>query len=366
MKKEEFLTLIVYGVMIAIAIFVGVNIIAPAFVTLGINGISQYGYAIVTIFGAFIINVISLEVGHILGALAGGYAINTVNFLGLAFVRTKEGFKIRFQAYEGLTGETTVTPRAKKIRPRLFLWGGLIVYFIEILLCLVIAYGFFNELQWGRYASIIIIAVGGMLMIYNFMPFKLDTVTDGYRLATLTTTQGNAAYVELQRIEKAYKEGKDPQPFQVGKDLNNLTIQIYFHKIYQALVDEDYQTAEKDLKLVSTSPRLGETLQQKIFIIQTFIYFMKAKPTAAKTYYYKLDSKQRKYLSNDTNMITLSTYLYVAGMIEESFSEASYTFERQHISIKKIHESGRKAAESILFNRVLKLVKKKNSSWRFS
>lgn len=366
MKKEEFTTLIVYGVMIAIAIFVGVNIIAPAFITLGITGIAQYGYAIATIFGAFLINVISLELGHVLGAIAGGYAINTVNFLGLAFVRSKNGFRLRFQPYEGLTGETIVTPKATKIRPRLFLWGGLFIYLIEIVVALFVAYGLFNELQWGRYAAIVVIAVGGMLMIYNFMPFKLDTVTDGYRLATLTTTQGNAAYLELQRIEKAYKEGKDPQPFQVGKDLNNLNIQIYFHKIYQALVDEDYQTAAKDLKFVSTSPRLGESLQQKILILNTFIYFMKATPKAASTHYYKLDSKLRKYLSNDMNMITLTAYLYVAGMIEASFSEVSYTIERQHIAIKKIHESGRKAAESILFNRVLKMVKKKNPSWRFS
>jgi len=366
MKKEELTTLAVYAVMIAIAIFVGVNIIAPAFLRLGITGISQYGYAIVTIFGAFIINVVALELGHVLGALLGGYAINTVNILGLGFVRSKEGFRIKLQPYEGLTGETTVTPKAKKIKPRLFLWGGLFVYLIEIILALVVAYGLFNELQWGRYASIVVVAVGGMLMIYNFMPFKLDTVTDGYRLATLTTTQGNAAYVELQRIEKAYKEGKDPQPFQVGKDLNNLTIQIYFHKIYQALVDEDYARAAKDLKLVLTSPRLGETLQQKIFVLQTFIYFMEAKPKTASTYYYKLDSKQRKYLSHDANMITLTTYLFVSGLIEESYSEASYTFERQHVAIKKIHESGRKAAESILFNRVLKLVKKKNPTWRFS
>ncbi len=366
MKKEELTTLVVYGVMIAIAIFVGVNIIAPAFTTLGITGIAQYGYAIVTIFGAFIINVISLELGHILGALAGGYSINTVNFLGLAFVRTKTGFRVRFQPYEGLTGETTVTPKAKKIRPRLFLWGGLVIYLLEIILALFIAYGLFGEMQWGRYAAIVVVAVGGMLMIYNFMPFKLDTVTDGYRLATLTTSEGNAAYLELQRIEKAYKEGKNPQPFQVSQDLNNLTIQIYFHKIYQALVDEDYETAEKDLKYISTSPRLGENLQQKILMIKTFIYFMRVKPKTASTFYYKLDSKQRKYLSNDTNMITLTTYLYVAGMIEESYSEASYTFERQHVAIKKIHESGRKAAESILFDRVLKMVKKKNPGWRFS
>jgi hypothetical protein len=57
--------------------------------------------------------------------------------------------------------------------------------------------------------------------------------------------------------------------------------------------------------------------------------------------------------------------LYVAGLIEESYSEATYTMERQVVSLKKIQESGRKAAEAILFDRMLKLVKKKHPSWRF-
>jgi hypothetical protein len=365
MKKEDFLTLIVYGMMVAIAIFVGVNIIAPAFVILGITGISQYVYATITIFFAFLINVILLELGHILGALAGGYRIQTVNVLGLAFVFSPRGFKVRLQTYEGLTGETIVVPKAKKVKPKLYLWGGLLVYIAEIFFAFVIGYGFFDQSQWGRYASVVVIAVGGMLMIYNFMPFKLDTVTDGYKLATLTSSKGNDAYIELQRIENMYKLGKSPKPFKVFKELNNLNVQIYFHKIYQAMVDEAYAEAKVDLKKLSESPRLGETLQQKIFILLTYITFLEKKPKAAANYFYELSSKQRKYLSNDTNMSTLSTYLYVAGLIEESYSEATYTFERQSISIKKIQESGRKAAETILFDRVLKLVKKKHPTWRF-
>jgi hypothetical protein len=212
---------------------------------------------------------------------------------------------------------------------------------------------------------VVVIAVGGMLMIYNFMPFKLDTVTDGYKLATLTTAKGNDVYEELQRIEKMYKLGKSPKPFKVFKELNNLNVQIYFHKIYQAMVDEAYKEAIDDLNKLAASPRLGETLQQKIFILQTYIAFIENKPKAASNFFYELSSKQRKYLSNDNNMLTLSTYLYVAGLIEESYSEATYTFERQAVSIKKIQESGRKAAEAILFDRVLKLVKKKHPTWRF-
>jgi hypothetical protein len=365
MKKESLFTLIVYGMMVAIAIFVGVNIIAPAFITMAITGIDQYVYATITIFFAFLINVILLEVGHILGALAGGYRIQTVNVLGLAFVFSPQGLSLRLQPYEGLTGETVVIPKAKKLRPKLFLWGGLIVYVVEMILAFIIGYGLFDQNQWGRYASVVVIAVGGMLMIYNFMPFKLDTVTDGYKLATLTTAKGNDAYEELQRIEKMYKLGKSPKPFKVFQEVNNLNVQIYFHKIYQAMVDEAYEEAGSDLKKLSESPRLGETLQQKIFILQTYISFMETNSKASSTYFYSLSSKQRKYLSNDTNMSTLSTYLFVAGLIEESYSEATYTFERQSISIKKIQESGRKAAETILFDRVLKLVKRKHPSWRF-
>jgi hypothetical protein len=365
MKKEDILTLIVYAMMVAIAIFVGVNIIAPAFVTLGITGFSQYVYASITIFFAFLINVILLELGHILGALAGGYRIQTVNILGLAFIFSPQGLRLRFQAYEGLTGETIVVPKSKKLKPKLFLWGGLLMYVVELVFAFVIAYGFFNSDQWGQYASIVVVAVGGMLMIYNFMPFKLDTVTDGYKLATLTTTKGNDAYEELQRIEKMYKLGKSPKPFKVFKEFNNLNVQIYFHKIYQAIVDEDYDEASADLKKILASPRLGDTLQQKIFVLQTYIAFVEKKPKTAGPLFYGLSSKQRKYLSNDTNMSTLSTYLYVAGLIEASHSEAMYTFERQAVALKKIQESGRKAAEAILFDRVLKLVKKKHPTWRF-
>jgi len=365
MKKEDIYTVIVYAMMVAIAIFVGVNIIAPAFVTLGITGVSQYVYATITIFFAFLINVILLELGHILGALVGGYSIQTVNFLGLALIFSPKGLRLRLQPYEGLTGETIVVPRAKKLKPKLFLWGGLWMYVIEMVLAIVIGYGLFDQSQWGRYASVVVIAVGGMLMIYNFMPFKLDTVTDGYKIATLTTAKGNDAYEELQRIEKMYKLGKSPKPFNVFKELNNLNVQIYFHKIYQAMVDEAYDEAKADLKKLAASPRLGETLQQKIFVLQTYIAFIEKKPKAAGSFFHELSSKQRKYLSNDTNMSTLSTYLYVAGLIEQSNSEATYTMERQVVSLKKIQESGRKAAEAILFDRMLKLVKKKHPSWRF-
>lgn len=364
MKKEDLLTLLVYAVMVAIAIFVGVNIIAPAFVTLGIAGANQYLYAITTILAGFLINVILLEVGHMLGALAGGYAIKSVNILGLAFYEEDRQFKLGIRPFEGLTGETIVTPLKKKVFPKRFLLGGLMTFLFEMVGGLLIAYLVFQPEQWLRYATVVTIAIGGMLMIYNFMPFKLDTITDGYRLATLTTAKGSAAQEELQRIEKAYKEGRSPKPFKTFKELNTVSIQIYFHKIYQAIVDEDYAAAQKDLQLLQAYPRLSEVMQQKVMILMTYLYFQEKTLKSSSKYFYALSSKQRKYLANDTNMSTLSTYLFVAGLIEESASEVAYTVERSKIALKKIFESGRKAAETIMFDRVYQLVKKKHPTWR--
>jgi hypothetical protein len=365
MKKEDLLALVVYGVMLAIALFVGVNLIAPAFSTLGIQGFSQYIYAIFTILFSFLVNVLIVELGHIVGAILGGYSIKSVNMLGLALVKEQNKLTWSLLPFEGLTGETVVIAKSKQVNPRLFLLGPLGMYIIEIFIAFVVAYLVFNEDQWGRYASMITIAIGGMLMIYNYMPFKLDTVTDGYRLSTLTQTHNREDEIELSRIKKAYKDGVSPKSFNVGNNLNPTTIQIYFHKIYQALVDEDYADATKDLDKLAKQPKIGEVNLTRIHILETYIYFLTKTPKLASKWYYELSSKQRKYLANHAGMSTLSTYLFVAGVIEDSYSEATYTFERRLGALTRIRESGRKAAEEILFDRVLKLVKKKHPDWRF-
>jgi hypothetical protein len=365
MKKEDLYALVVYAMMLAIALFVGVNLIAPAFLVLGIQGFSQYIYAIITIVLAFLVNVFVLELGHVIGAKLGGYDVQSINVLGLALVKHNKKWRWSFLPFEGLTGETQVTAQSKQANPRWFFLGPLGFFVIEIVVAFFIAYLLFSEDQWGRYASIITIAIGGMLMIYNYMPFKLDTVTDGYRLSTVAQTLNREDEIELARIEKAYKSGTTPKTFAVGDELNPTTIQIYFHKIYQALVDEDYLVAKKDLDRLQKYAKIGEANLIKIDILSTYIYFLTKTDKLANKKYYELSSKQRKYLANNNAMSTLSTYLFVAGIIEDSYSEATYTFERRLSAITRIRESGRKAAEEILFDRVLKLVKKKHPDWRF-
>lgn len=363
MKKEDGYSLIVYAVMIGIALFVGLEIIAPAFRVLGIVGASQYAYALITILAAFFLNVVILELGHVLGALVGGYDIKSINVLGLALYQSSKGWRVGFKSFEGLAGETVVAPKNAKSKPILNLWGGLILYLIEVVVGFYLAYYVFLAEEWGRYASIIVIAIGGMLMMYNFMPFKMDTITDGYRLATLSNEKGNEAYNELVRIEKAYKDGVDPKPFKTFKEVNNLTAQILMYKIYDALLFEQYEAVIPFLERIEAHPRLGEVYVQKAFSIRAYITLMQAKKKELSDYFYGLSTKDRKYLSNHNAPLTMSAYALVAGTLEDSYSELRYCLDRFKGSVQKVKEPGRSNIETVLFQRVLDKVAKKHPDW---
>jgi hypothetical protein len=204
-----------------------------------------------------------------------------------------------------------------------------------------------------------------MLMIYNFMPFKMDTVTDGYRLSTMNQGRGNVVYQELTRIEKALKLKQNPFPAKVFKEQNTFTLQITLYQLYQFLFDEAYDEAMKLVQKTIALPRIGDAVIAKLKIIVLYIQLITSSGKEQASYFYKLESRERKYIANDSQMITISTYMMVAGLIEGSYSEASFCFERVQGALKRIHEPGRKQVEEVLFKRVLKLVKHKHKDWKF-
>ena len=365
MRKEDIYSFIVYGLMIGLALFVGLEIISPAFQTLGIVGSSQYGYALITIAFGFILNAFLLELGHLLGAFVGGYTIKSMTVLGLSIYKVNQQWKFGFKSFEGLTGETVVAPKNANSQPVLNLWGGLILYLIEVIVAFFIAYSVFSSEQWGRYASIIVIAIGGMLMIYNFMPFKMETVTDGYRLATLPQGKGNEAFNELTRIEKAYANQQSPRPFKTFKELNSLSVQVLIHEIYDQLANQEYDGAKQNILRIKTAPKLGEALLVKAFSIECFYEMMTRNKTQASEWFYQLNSKEKKFLSNNSHMMTISAYLIVAGTIEDSFSEAAFCYDRKASALKKTQDKHLRQLEEAFFEQALKRVLVNHPDWVF-
>jgi hypothetical protein len=363
MKKELLATIVVYAIMIGLALYVGLEIINPAFSTLGIVGIDQFAYAIATIILAFLINVVILELGHVVGAIIGGNDIKSVNVLGLAIFPSKKGWRVVFEGFEGLTGETVITPKHPKSKNIFFLLGGLFFYFVEVLVGFFVGYYFYTEDEWGRYASIIIIAIGGMLMIYNYMPFQMDTVTDGYRLTTSSKTSSNEAHNELLRIENAYRDNIDPQSFQSFKELNSLTMRILMYDLYDGLFKEDYTRVQKLVQRTQAHPTMNDLYASRLMVIEAYMKFSQSTDKDAASYFYSFPSKDRKYLTNNSAALTISAYLHVAGLIEDSYSETLFCVERMPGALAKVKEPGRKHIEEQLYLRVYNKVKQKHPDW---
>lgn len=105
MKKEDGLSLIVYAIMIGIAFLVGFIVLKPM-----ISEATGFGpgMAIVYILIAILINVIILELAHIIGAKIGGYKIISFNILGLCLYRKENKWKFKFSNFDGITGETKI------------------------------------------------------------------------------------------------------------------------------------------------------------------------------------------------------------------------------------------------------------------
>ncbi len=366
MRKEDVFSLVVYAVMIVIALFVGLEVIAPSFEATNIYGASQYVYALSSIIAGFLINVILLELGHVLGAKIGGYDILSVNILGLCFFKLEGKWRLGFRNFDGLTGETKITPRRAKASPYPNLWFGLILFTIEFIVGLV-AYALIPEDLWIRYALIIVVAIGGMLMFYNVMPFKLDTMNDGYRLALISKGVNVEAYNELMRIERIYSDGKEPENIVTFDEITTLTAQVNLYRVYQLLALDQFDEAEQLIDKIITQPdKLNDVTNGRVYSQKVYIRLLASTKEEGSAFYQeKLDSRQKKFLSSDLSMESLRAYLLVAGTVEDSQSECIYVLERKNGALKRSVEPGRKEVEAKLFERALNKVKEAHPDWTF-
>lgn len=365
MRKEDFFTLLVYSIMVVFALFVGLQVIKPSFDQTLIEGNAQYIFAISSLAAGLVINVILLELGHILGALIGGYSIISVNILGICFYKKEEKWKFGFRSFEGLTGETKIIPKKTKTNPRWFLWGSTFIFLFEVV-ALFVGYSILEDNNPIKYALLIVIAVGGMLTFYNVMPLKLDTINDGYRLTLITKGVNIEAFNELMRIEQAMSENKRPADIKTFSEITTLTVLVNLHRIYELLDEEQFALAEEIIDNILANPKnVNDTTIGRVAAQKTYLRLLLGPLEEAKEYYYHLDSRMKKFLSSDLSMESLRAYLLISGLVEDSESETRFAFDRKNTSLKRMVEPLRKESENHLFNLAVKKVKSFHPSWDF-
>lgn len=385
MKKEDVISYIVYALILIAAILTVVFAINPLLSgeDAYLNGLPLFNYSpvvysIITIVISIIFGSILVEVGHVLGAKIGKYKIISVNILYFNFYKTKNAqgkdtFKFRFKSFDGLTGETIVMPVTGK-DGKYISKPGAMIYLPNLLLALFTALSFLGYALSIRDTlvfaplSLYLVLVFGIMLFYNIIPTKLDSITDGYQMKICSKKSNIPAFNESLRIRSCNILGIDPGETIVFDEVTDYTFEINLVEVYKLLAKNDYASA---YKILDKMYKLRESLNasNKAKLIGQMIYILLIDPNnlanvelAKKIYYSEITSEEKRDVSNASYIETIRAYILISGILELSETEVQYATSRANSAYRKV-ESGRKDIEKVLYQNALKLVKEKHPKW---
>ena len=202
MKKEDVSGIVVYVLILAVAVVFGLVVLREQAANWN-NQIVFILYVLGAIAAGVVFNGVLFELAHIAGAKAGRYSILSVNILGLLWYKEEGKAKFKFSSYDGLTGETKILPKEnakKEPNPSPFVLFGTLFYLVE-LIAVIVVFSLINHNTYdfasnAAYFILIMAVIGGMVLLYNILPFRLDAMTDGYRMRMTTNAANQKAFNE--------------------------------------------------------------------------------------------------------------------------------------------------------------------------
>lgn len=368
MSKEDIISSIVYVVMLAFAIIVGVIVVQPIISSgyLGKDG-SLFGFLFLSLLIGLVLNALIIEIGHLIGAKIGKYEILTFNVLAFSFYKKKEehGIKFKFKFprnYDGLTGETIIAPKSEKSKPMSYVFLPIVLFGLEIVGCI---FAFLSikdgpnnfMMMYIKYGVFISTCIGGMIIIYDYFPARLDNMNDGYRLVLLNKKININAFNELLRVQKCEFYSEDSGEIKQFEQITDFTAKVNMLSANRLALNE-YQESLKIIdNLLSAKDKISNNTYFDIKLTKCFILFMNDQIEEAKNYYInEFSDDEKKFIVNCTRIDTCRVYLLYEGLIEKSNSEVELALEKSQKALKKVLP-GLKDKEEKLLN----LVKEKIS-----
>lgn len=370
MKKQDVAGIIVYVIILALAAVFGLVVIREYSPKSGLSS----GIFILFVAGAIIagvvFNAILFELAHIVGAKIGGYKITSVAILGLTFQKVDDKFKFRLASYDGLTGETKIIPNLKRKKPANpvpFLTFGSIFYALEVV-GLVLGFSILSRedvpvsYNNAAYFLLIIMAVGGMILFYNIIPFRLDSTTDGYRLRLVSGKKNKEAFNAMLLGETAVASEEVQQEsstsFSNDLKLNELYVCLDEDKLVEAeqLADAIIDDAKTNKKI--SNKTLIEARANKIYLMFANHDFEEAKQYCEENF----SLHEKKELSEENNLPCLRAYVLLSGLVDRSRSECVRSLDKTYKIYKHTPED-RRQLETKLFNNAIDMINEKHPDW---
>ena len=370
MKKEDISGIIVYLLIIALAIVFGFTVL-KTHANLSTFSDVYVLFIICSVLIGTVFNAVLFEVAHILGAKAGKYDIVSVNILGFCFYKLDGKTKFKFASFDGLTGETKIVPKkdmVDKANPYPFLFFGSLFFAIEAIAVMIVFYFFkdYNHDILGDLAYFLLTvgAIGLVILIYNIIPMRIDSITDGYRLTMVSNPKNKEAFNELLRVEYEIAQGHDDIEIKVFDEITNFTADLNLNRVYALLDKKQFAEAEEILdKIIAAKESVSAKVYIRARAQKIYINLMTKDLDEARAYYDKeVPVSERREISNDVSMASIRAYLLMSGLLDKSRSECIIALNNVYRAFKHTPQN-RQETEITLFNEALQKVVDAHPDW---
>ena len=371
MKKEDITGLIVYLIIIALAVIFGFTVLQTHSSESTLDGIWYALYIIGAVLAGVLFNASLFELGHIIGAKIGKYDIISVNILGLCFYKDEGKNKVKFSSFDGLTGETKIVPKegmVEKANPYPYLFFGSVFFVIEAIAIMIIFSIFRHSENYGlrdvAYGVLTMGAIGLAVLIYNILPMRIDSITDGYRLTMVSNPKNKAAFNELLRVEYEIAQGNDDVEVKVFDEITNFTADLNLNRVYALLDKKEYKAAEEILdKIIDAKQEVSEKVYIRARAQKIYINLYTRDIDEARKYYDEfVPVSERREISNDVSMASIRAYLLMSGLLDKSRSECIIALNNVYRAFKHTPKN-RQHTEVELFNEALERVVAAHPDW---
>ena len=338
-KKNDFATFLVYLAMFAIALLVGLLVISPSIQANNITTPTAIVIVVIAVLVGVIFNSACLELLHMLGAAAGGYKILSVCILGLTFKKKgKDGKRFAFGGFDGLTGETKIDPKdVEKSSPSGIVFFPMLGYLLEVIILLVLSACLSSYIAWFPIACYVVLAIGGMIFVYNDFPAHLDSVTDGYLLILLTKPINRIAYNQILIAEHSENKKEALASLPIYEELSDFTANLNTLAAYRMILKGDNEGAlQIFVKISDADKNVSKSIRQEALCQRLAMLLMLEKKQEAKDYYEGMDDDTRRYIASLATLPALRCYALVAGIVEGSDTEVSWAFDKVERLEKKV------------------------------
>ena len=365
LKKNDFATFLAYIAMFAIALLVGLLVISPTIKGSPLSTPEAVVIVVVSVIVGVIVNSAGLELLHMLGAASGGYQILSVCVLSMTFKKRKSRKEklFTFASFEGLTGETKVNPKdPEKSNPTGMILFPMLGYLLEVIVLLVLA-AVFQSATWVPVGSYVILAIGGMIFVYNAIPAHLDSITDGYLLILLSKPVNRVAYNQILFAEHSENKEQALENLPLYNEISDFTATLNSLAAYRKIKEGKPEEALAIFSAIASAQKgVSKSVVQEASCQKLALLLLLEKKGEAKDYYEGMSDADRRYIASLASLPALRCYALISGILEESDSEVSWAFDKVERLEKKVTGVALEG-EKILLNSSYSLLKKMHPGW---